>query len=190
MKHPLCVLALTPFCFHSPVHGETKIWTGLSTNLPPKWSDPVNWKPSIPAEKDDVVIGEPPYSGQAHIEVAGPIKVKSLLLNRATLTGNAQIEVISLTSKGAALTEGGALKITGGATVIRGVTGEFGLLVDGWTIDNGGFLSILENSSIDFHGQAGRLNNSGTIDLADNTAIEGLSGAGSVVLNSGAMRKV
>ncbi len=190
MKHLLCVLALAPLCFHSSVHGETKIWTGLSTNLPPKWSDPVNWKPSVPGEKDDVVIGESPYSSQAHIEVAGPIKVKSLSLNRATLKGNAQFEVVSLTSKGAALTEGGTLKITGGASVIRGVTGEFGLLVDGWTVDNEGSLSILENSSINFHGQPGRINNSGTIDLADNTAIDGLSGGGSVVLNSGATRKV
>jgi hypothetical protein len=182
------VLLTLTFSLHQ-THAETKVWTGLSTNLPPKWSDPDNWTPSPPGELDDVIIGEPPFSSQAHITVQGPIKVRSLHMNRTTLIGAAQFEVATLLSKGAALTDGGAMKITGSATILRGPSGEFGLTVDGWTINNEGNFTIGENATVEFFSHAGRLNNSGTVDMADNSWMNGLSGAGSEVVNSGTLRK-
>src|SRR5215208_1482809 len=76
----LCAILIHPI----RVSAETKVWTGLSTTLPPKWEDADNWKPSIPGERDDVVIGEPPYSFRPVIQVKGPIKLKSLYVNRTT----------------------------------------------------------------------------------------------------------
>lgn len=182
-------LFLFLFLLAANLHADTKVWTGLSTNLPPRWDDPDNWKPGPPGELDDVVIGEPPYSSQAHITVQGPIKLKSLLMNRTTLIGPAQIEVTSLVSKGAALTVGGAIKVTGAASILPGPTGEYGLLVDGWTVNNEGAMSISTNATFKFFSGAGQLNNTGTIDLADTSSIDGLGANGSQFINSGIIRK-
>lgn len=156
--------------------GATRVWTGLSTNLPPQWDDINNWKDQAPADDDDVIIGSD--TAPFHVNFNGTIRLKSLTISRSELRGKAQFTVSRLSCSGCDFTGGGTLNITDSAEVKSNIGGSGLFLGDSYTVNNSGTVSLTGQGAIVFSAfGTNTFNNMGVVRLSGSSGLNGSTGA-------------
>jgi hypothetical protein len=156
----------------SAAWAETRVWTGLSTNLPPQWDDANNWKDKIPADDDDVIIGS--NSEGFHVNFNGKIRLKSLTITRSQIIGKAQITAGTVNCTGSEFSGGGTLTISDAAQVKANIGGPGMTLGDTYTVNNSGSVAVNAGSEIAFSATgANEFNNSGVVRLGSGSGLTG-----------------